>query len=239
VGEFRVVESSEGGVILEPVMPLDRQAQAVAANANLPWSLYETMPADSHELYAQFTDEQLKQLFPAASVEEYLRHGEPATPDDDLFERAGYDEAGMRLSMDDVGKAVKTLYDRPLRDYAYLFAEAIRRRAVMTADLAATQANIKQLQEAKAIADKLTTHRTSEIKGLTGDLQHMVRDRSAIESLLAAYELRVNNARQLTADYLQKNTELARQFAQQQLDRLRAADGLTPAPSGAPFQASP
>ena len=229
VGEFRVFEASVGGVILEPVLPLDKRGVALVSNANAPWSLYETMPADSYELFAKFTDEQLKQMLPPQSVEEYIRHGEPATADDDEYERAGYDDQGHRLGFDDMGKAVKTLYDRPLRDYAYLFAEMIRRRTVMTADKAAVQTNIRQMQEAKTIADKLTTHRTEEMKGLNGDLQHMVRDRAAIETLLAAIQQQLASFRQSTAEVLRQNSDLARRFAQHQLTQLQAADSSSPA----------
>ena len=238
LGEFRVVETQPDAAQLEPVLKLDvapgavppwfTQLQAArlqrVAQSKVPWSLYETMPADRHELFAGISDEQLKQMLPAASVEEYLRHGKPATDDDDQFHRAGYDEQGRRLGPDDVDKAVKTLYDRQLRDYAYLFAELLRRRVVMTAEHSGLTEDVAKLKAANANGLKLSAHREAEKAGLTGDLQHMQRDQQAIESLLSKITAQLEFARTLTAEKLSENLRLAAEFAQRQLALLEAIE---------------
>lgn len=238
LGEFRVVETQPDTVQLEPVLKLDVAPGAVpawfpqlqaarlqrVAQSKGPWSLYETMPADRHELFANLTDEQLKQMLPASSVEEYLRHGTPATDDDDQYHRAGYDEQGRRLGPDDLDKAVKTLYDRQLRDYAYLFAELLRRRVVMTAQHSGLTEDIAKLKAANANGLKLSAHRQAEITGLTGDLQHMQRDQQAIESLLSKITAQLEFARTRTAELLSENLRVAADFAQRQLALLNAID---------------
>lgn len=237
LGEFRVVETSPDGAQLEPVLRVDvppgavppwfTQLQAAtfarvaqSAQKKFPWSLYETMPADRHAMFADLTDEQLKQLLPAASVDEYLRHGKPATDDDDEFHRAGYDEQGRRLGPDDADKAVKTLYDRQLRDYAYLFSDLLRRRAVMTAEHSGLTEDIAKLKAAQANGEKLAAHRTEEKNGLTGDLQHMQRDQQAIEALLAKVNSQLEYAAAQTAEKIRENLRLAAEFAQRQLTLL-------------------
>jgi hypothetical protein len=164
-------------------------------------------------------------MLPAASVGEYIRHGEPATDDDDQYHRAGYDEQGQRLGPDDLDKAVKTLYDRQLRDYAYLFAELLRRRVVMTAEHSGLTEDIAKLKAANANGLKLTAHRETEKAGLTGDLAHMKRDQQTIESLLEKITAQLEYARAETAKKLRENLELAADLAQRQLGLPGAIDG--------------
>ncbi|MBA3480780.1 MAG: hypothetical protein H0T51_03100, partial [Pirellulales bacterium] len=130
LGEFRVVdEPGEDGVTLESVQRLDERTGGrlvrSATNPQIAWRLYETMPSDRHEMFAGLSEENLKTLLPAATINEYLRHGKEATPDDDEYHRAAFDDEGKRVALDDAAK-VKELYDRTLRDYAYMFSELLR-----------------------------------------------------------------------------------------------------------------
>ena len=43
------------------------------------------------------------------------------------------DENDQRLPPDQLGNAVRKVYNRPLRDYAYLFSELARQRVVLMA----------------------------------------------------------------------------------------------------------
>jgi hypothetical protein len=239
LGEFRAVEVRPDGAVLEPTVKLDQRtgnrivrSQQGEGGRPRPWALYETMPADRHEIFAGRTEEELKRMLPAASVQEYLRHGTKATPDDDEYHRAAYDEAGNRVDLDSDAK-IEERYDRQLRDYAYLFAEAARNRAVMLADQAALTEDIKKLKAAHEIAKKLSALRTQEKGALASDLENMKRDRQVIESLLATIKTQLENARQLVDDLLNTNVQMAAQLTEQQLGLLDVANQNAPAPQPA------
>jgi hypothetical protein len=233
IGEFKVVEANEAGVFVEPVQRLDgftgKRLLASLQQKKL-WSLYELIPADSHELFAGMTEEQLKALLPAGTVNEYLRQGTPAQPDDDDYHRAGFDEAGQQLGPDDKAKAVTWRYDRPLRDYSYLFPELQRERVLMLADIAGLKEDIAALVAALESANELKTYRTAEIADLKEDQQHMERDLAFIKKLLATINSQVANAQGQVDALLKQNAEKAQQLITEQLAALQAIDQASPAP---------
>ena len=242
LGEFRVVQAAEPGVTLELVQGLDprtmprtiaRLTRSVQTKSR-PWSLYETMPADDHELFAGLSEEQLRQMIPAPSVNEYIRHGAPATDDDDDFHRAGFTdsgEKGQRVGPEDAEKAVEWRYDRTLRDYTYLFAELLRERVVKLALQAALTEDINRLKAALKSAQSLTAHREQKKQVLAGDLTHMVRDRQVIEQLLATIKSMIETARRQSSDLLAENMRLAQQLSERQLAELKRIDDAAPAPA--------
>jgi hypothetical protein len=233
IGEFRVFNADANGAILQSVPGLDERTQARVVNSvrsRRPWKLYETMPPDSHELFTGLSPEQLKQMLPASTVNEYIRQGTPATPDDDENHRAPYDESGHRLGPEDAAKAAKVLYDRPLRDYAYLFTDYQRERSEMLAQLAGLRQDIERLKAAQANGEQLKAYRQKEIAALTDDLKFMKRDREVVEKLLATIQGQLANARKLVSDLIQQNAEHAQKLVASQLEQLRS---LTSAPAPA------
>lgn len=235
IGQFKVVESTDVGVILEPVQALNQftgNRLLKSIQSKTPWSLYELMPADSHELFAGLDEQTLKSLLPASTVEEYLRQGTPAQPNDDDFHKAGFDEAKNRVGPDDAAKAVEWRYDRQLRDYGYLFAELLRRRVVMEADVAALKQQNADLAAAQVNAKKLEAHRTAEKAALAEDLGHMQNDLKFITNLLATIDSQIANARGQANTLLQQNAAEAQTFISQQLAELEALDERSPAPTG-------
>jgi hypothetical protein len=237
LGEFRVVQATESGVVLELVhganmrtMPRMVTRLARSVQAKKPWSLYEQMPADNHEMFAGLSEEQLRQLIPAPSVDEYLRHGTPATEDDDEYHRAGYDEKKNRVGPDNADQAVEFRYDRTLRDYAYLFSEFMRERVVKLALHEALTEDVNRLKAALAAGKALTAYREKEKSLLAADLEHMKRDRQVIEGLLAQIRGQIETLRTRTAELLADNTRLAQQMAERQLSELRRIDETAPAP---------
>jgi hypothetical protein len=238
LGEFRVMEVRDDGVTLKSVQGLDNRTggrlDRSAANPGSVWKLYETMPLDSYELFAGLNEAQLKQLLPAESIPEYLRQGTPATPDDDEYHRAGFDDKGLRVGPDDAANATEWRFDRPLRDYAYLFAELARQRVVMLAQRAGLVEDNNRLKAAEASAQKLKAHREQEIVALKADLGHMTRDRQVIERLLAAVEQQLGSARKMVGDLMNENAELAQKLVASQLAQLRSITAATPAPGVSP-----
>jgi hypothetical protein len=231
LGEFRAVEVQPQGAVLEPVIQLDQrtgtrimQSQQAAGGRGGSWVLYETIPADRHELYANLSDAELKKRLPAASVDEYIRHGQKGAKDQiEEHVRASFDEAGLRLGPDDEAKAAEWRYDRQLRDYAYIFAEAARQTALALAERAALNEDITKLKTAQTSAEQYKAQRTEEKGGLAGDLTHIEADRTAIESLLAAVKSQLDEARRRLADLLAANSMLAQQLTQEQLGMLEAS----------------
>ena len=220
LGEFRVIEVRPNGATLESVVQLDNRTGPRVAGSQRPWTLYETMPADRHELFAGMTEEELRQLIPAASIDEYLRHGQeverPAAADAFDPAIAMVDEAGVRVGPDDAAKAVKWLYDRQLRDYPSFFATAHLHLVQQAAQRSALQEDIAKLAAAQELAKQFGAQRTEERQALTGDLGHLERDRDAIQSLLATVQQQLENARRLLAEAIQQNMQLAAELAAQQ-----------------------
>jgi hypothetical protein len=235
LGEFRVTEVSDAGAVLKSVQGLDQRTAArleASARSNRTWKLYEKMPLDSHELFAGLTPEQLKQLLPASTVNEYIRQGTPATPDDDENHRAGYDDHGERVGPNDKDKAVKWVYDRPLRDYAYLFTEFARERAQMAARIAGLKEDNARLEEARQSALRLAEERKAQIQALSSDLGNMKRDRQAIEQLRSTVSAQLTNARTQRDELIKKNAKNAQKFVNTQLTQLREITAATAAAAG-------
>ncbi|MGE0606737.1 MAG: hypothetical protein AB7O62_06390 [Pirellulales bacterium] len=96
LGEFEVTAAQDGQstVTLSPTLPLTaEQVQRLNAAAGGLWSLYETMPNDRRDVLAGLSDDQIKAMLPIPDdaggdnrrrpiVEEFLRDGKPAQPDD-------------------------------------------------------------------------------------------------------------------------------------------------------------
>jgi hypothetical protein len=74
-----------GPEILVPSMAMtgpELKRLASSAAGNRTWTMYEIMPADSHEAFAHLEEQKLKDLLPAGRVEEYLEDGELLTTEE-------------------------------------------------------------------------------------------------------------------------------------------------------------
>ena len=232
LGEFRVVEVRADGAKLEPIRLLNTYTRQRLARSTGPWRLYETMPVDRHEMFAKFSEEQLRQLLPATSVGEYIRHGSPATADDDQWQVIGLDENDQRVGPDDIATAVKRLYNRPLRDYAYLFSELAEQRVVMLTSIEAVTADNHLKESALASAEKLSAFREEEISQLNQDLAGMQQDRKAIQSHRNSLLIQLKNANEGIRAMLVENSAQAEEHTQTQLDLLRHINSTAPQPAG-------
>ena len=230
--EFRVVSVEANGVTLESVhLLLDPRKRELLARSKGPWSLYETMPADRHKLFANYTDEELQQMLPAATVEEYIRHGKPANDDDDQWHVIGLDENDQRVA-ENIDQAVKKLYDRTLRDYAYLFSDLARQHVVMRAEIGSVSEDNKRIETALKSAEELSAFRTEESENLAQDLNGMQQDRAAIEKHRDQLTQVLAHAKSRIDDLLTKNIEMANQYTQIQLSQMKSINALAPKPAG-------
>ena len=236
LGEFRVLEKSPEGAVLQSLQQLDQRTGQRLQQSQRTWRLYETMPADDHALFAGLDEATLRQLLPAATVQEYLRHGSPMQPDDDPANGAWYDEQGRRIGPDDASAEAEgrqQRYDRQLRDYGYLLAELARQRVLLNAEGAALVEDNKKLQAAQESAARLTVYREGEKQSLEADLQKMTADRQAIERHRDQVLVQLNNARELFARAVRENQELAQALSNRQLAQVEAIDATAPRPAAA------
>ncbi|TWT88196.1 hypothetical protein Mal64_16750 [Pseudobythopirellula maris] len=216
LGEFRVTEAAGREATLEPVLLMDERSFNRFANSNGPWVVYETMPIDSAGLFAELSDEELRQLIPEESVEEYLRDGEEASVDDDEWRREGLDEDGKVVGVDNLSDAVRFRYRRQQRDYAYLFQEYAKEYVELQASIQAQEQDILKLQNALKSAKELTSFRQDEIDRLQKDLEGAKRDRARIERHVATLRSQIEKAERLLSATLRSNAELVSRIAERQ-----------------------
>lgn len=229
LGEFRVDEVSGREAMLEPLdqLELDPMAAERLLQSRGPWIVYETMPADDRDLFAEMDEETLKRILPPGSVEEYLRDRTPATPDDDPSRLVGIDSEGNVVPPDDPdGKAVSQQYRRRLRDYAYLLNDYERERAELFAREQAMNEDLTKLADALKNAKAVEAYRQAELDKWQADLTAVKRDREALEAHVKRLQKQLANAKQLLSKTLKENAQLAKR-------RLVNSGPLVPFGSGA------
>ncbi len=244
LGEFRVSGVDGQQLTLSPVLEMDQFETDRLADSTGPWALYETMPVDRQEIFAGMSEEELRRLLPAATVDEYIRSGQEPRADDPPSRLVGYDEEGNRLGPEDMEKdpdrAVRIVYERRQRDYALEFGELSRQRIVMMADGAAVRQDNERLKAALESAERLQTFREDELKRLNVDLAGITRDRQVVERQLAYVTRQRDVARQRLAQLLRQNAQLADMLAARQTALADEIDARTsdaqpsaPLPAGA------
>lgn len=212
LGEFRVDDVQGREASLEPLdqLELDPVGAERLLQSRGPWIVYETMPADYRDLFAELDEETLRRLLPASSVGEYLRDGTPATPDDDPNRLVGVDSEGNLVPPDDPdGKEVAKQYRRRLRDYTFLLNDYERERAQLYAREQAVTEDLAKLAAALENAKKVESYRQDELGKWQDDLAAVDRDREAIERHAAALQSQVERARRLLDETLRTNEQLA------------------------------
>ena len=231
--EFRVVSVEKSGVTLESIhLLLDPpRKRDLLARSKGPWSLYETMPADRHKLFAKYSEDELRQMLPATSVDEYIRHGQPANDDDDEWHVIGLDENDARVGPDNIDQAVKKQYDRVLRDYAYLFSDLAKQRVVMLADIQSATEDNNRLEIALKSAEELTAFREDEGEKLARDLRGMQQDREVIEAHRDQLVQILSHAHSRIQGLLVENSDLASQITEFQLGLMEFIDSAAPKPA--------
>ena len=231
LGEFKVVEVNEGGAVLEAIRLLDQRTGERLARSAGPWSIYESMPADRYQTFAGMSEDELRKRLPEMVIEEYLRHGQPATADDDPRNVVGYDENDKQLGPEAMGKAVRKVFHRPLQDYAYLFAELTRQKAVLLAKRDALVEDNSKWESVIASAEKLSAFREEELNLLASDLAGMKQDRAAIEAHLKIIARQLENAQELVEQLLTTNASLANGLSDREAALREMINASAPAPA--------
>ena len=236
LGEFRVIDVAETGATLESTHLLTQRTGQRIAESQMPWSLYESMPTDQHSLFTGFSEEELRQLLPDETVDEYIRHGQEASPDDIRRGHViGLDNNDERVLPDNINEAVKKLYNRPLRDYSYIFGELTVQRVNNLALIQSTREDNTRLETALKSAEELAEFRESEIAALTKNLAGMKQDRSTVESLLQTVQTQLNNAQARIKSLVAQNLAQAQRYTALHRERIRQINSLAPPLTGTSF----
>jgi hypothetical protein len=234
LGEFRVSQTAAQQATLLPTMALADYERQRLGGSRRPWVIYETMPADQHTIFAGMSEEELRQRLPASVVEEYLRHGQPPSTDDDEYHRAWYDEEGKRVGVEDVAKLsaeersrLREVYHRPARDFAFEFGELAKRIGLLLTTKAALEQDNQRLELALAAARALGTFREEEIQKYTADLNGLAGDIRAVQQHLTIVQQQVDRLRVLIEQTLRQSSQLVRDLAARQAAVAAAVDRTT------------
>lgn len=149
IAEFKVAGIAGKNVSLQPTMSFQFPWQAKRlVQSKLPWSLYEKMPGDRHDVFQGLNQAQLAALMPGRPpdirpvppdvLEEYVRDGTPAQPNDPP------------------DRVMNGKYERVLNDYEVYFHWAHAQIASLRDQIAAASTD-------RALAEKLRDDATREV----------------------------------------------------------------------------
>ncbi len=239
LGEFEIEAVADNQLQVRPTLKLDPARLQRIAQASKPWILYEKMPADSHTLLAGLSEEELKQMMPAASVPAYIHDGQEATWD----QIAQWNAEGVL-----VGKDGKPLVDaegkplpgaqgtfvRQLHDYGAIFRRRFAEKSLLADRFEWYQRDIAYLRQSVAEAKEQVAMREREVQSAKAELQAMTRERDAAQAQVVALQKRVDAVQGLLKQLLAANKQIVDQIAQVQFDAARRIDAKTRAMAQTP-----
>jgi hypothetical protein len=223
LGQFRATAIADAQVVLVPVTKLLPQQLEQLATSEGPWAMYDLMPQDRHDIFADMDEERLRANLPEQSVDDYLRHGKPGDPNTDAADRL--DEEGN--------------YVRVLRDYAGAFAEMHRRHVVQTDFVASAREDLASVEKAIALSrvqeefmGATITSLTAELAEARRQLDAVVAHKSDVEARLAAVGAKID---QIQAE----NQQLASRWIESQLEELARIEQAAQTAATTPQAATP
>ena len=209
LGEFKVTKVAGKDATLVPASALTTPELDRLAVAKGPWVLYNVVPHDSHEAFADVSDENKKAMLPAGVLEEYLKDGKPAGKDDPP------------------DRVVDGKYVRPIRDYQVLFDNDVENRTVMDQRLKATQQDTNLLKDALAQAEKQQKACEADVAGAKEELTKIAGERTLVVDLSKAIQQKLEEVQSGISKLLEKNQAMAGRIAKQQLEAARRIDQRT------------
>ncbi len=213
LGEFKVTKVADKQVTLAPTSELTKREldRLQVSTSKGPWTLYEIMPRDSHEIFAEMSNDEKKDMLPPESLPEYVKDGQPVAEDDPRAQKVD-------------GKSV---YVRPLRDYRILFDADLQDRALMANRFADTTGDTKIVEDALAQAKKQVDGYTADIASAQKDLEKVTSERNLVANVSKAIEEQLTKVTQAISQLIKENQAMAGRIAQQQLDAARRIDERT------------
>ncbi len=212
LGEFTVTKAAENKITLVPTWRLSKREIGKldkAAEAKHSWMLYELMPQDNREIFADLDDEQLRSLLPASAVMEYIKDGEPAAEDDP-------DE-----------RVVDGRYVRQLRDYSVLFSFEHERHTLLKDSIEAAKRDKQLVEEALALGREQEEACKRDIAAATGQRKEIFRQRDLVAGHLKKLSDLVAAMQAAVERLIEKNRAMAGQIAEYQLEAARRIDQRT------------
>ncbi len=216
IGEFHVIDVSGREAIFKWLgnSEIDPEAFARVGASRGPWIIYESMPMDRYDLFSEFSEEELRQILPESSVEEYLRHNTPKQDDDDPMRLVGVTENG---ELPKEGEEVVTEhYFRMLRAYDDIFMSYKKENTELLALIKGSTLDLQKLDAALESAKRLQAHREEERSMLEGDLEMIVKERKAMEDHFEALQSQIAKAERLLTETLALNAKLAAELTRSQ-----------------------
>jgi len=218
LGEFKVTEAGEAGIQLAPALELSEAELTRLRNSQGPWIIYEVMPQDRTDLFADMTDAELRSLFPK-TAEQYIRDGGPAR-DDDPEEHV-----------------VDGTYHRPLRDYRTRLREIHLQQHENRQRKLQLETDTKLMQDAVAQAEKDIEFRKQQIADLQYDLEQFeARTQVAkahferVQRALSAVEKRLEETRKSAVEKAAELVRLQAEAADRVKRRLSSTTASEPGP---------
>ena len=214
LGEFKVTQVADRQIALAPTAKMPAEDLARLAASRGPWTLYEIMPIDTRSVFATLSEEEKKALLPEATVDEYLKDGKPADPDDPVDRVVDDGEGGK-------------LYARMLRDYDVLFENYHLRRSYMADRVAVAMRDKQYIDQAYGEALRQKQFRDSEVLSLRAEMAKYGRERDAVIALGKVLGPRVMGMKTAVQRLIESNLATAAQIAKYQFDAARRIDGRT------------
>ena len=216
IGDFHVLQVSGRQATFKWLgnSEVDPDAFARVAASQGPWIIYESMPMDRYDLFEEFAEEELRQILPESSVEEYLRHNTPKQDDDDPMRLVGVTENGNLPNEGE--EIVSEHYYRMLRAYDDIFMSYKKENTELIALIKGSTLDLQKLDAALEGAKKLQAHREEERSMLENDLEMIVKERKAMEDHLNSLQSQIAKAERLLSETLAMNAKLATELTRSQ-----------------------
>lgn len=206
LGEFAATNVGDRQVTLVPTSKLSSGDFDLLEKAKKPWTLYEILPHDNHEIFASQSEEQLKKNLPVKTVLEYLKDGKPAEPADP-----------KDCVQDDK-------YVRQLRDYEILFSAERKKALHLRQSLVLLERDNKQLAEASDDASKEEIAGVKDVARAKDELKEREYERDAVATLFKSFEKATADAQAAIEQLVKQNKVMAGQIAKYQVEAVERID---------------
>lgn len=211
IAEFKVAGIADKNVSLQPTMSFQFPWQLKRINQSQgPWSLYEKMPGDRHDVFQGLNQQQLAAVMPGRPpdirpvppevLEEYVRDGTPAQPNDPP------------------DRVMNGKYERILNDYEVYFHWVHAQIASLNDQIAAATVD-------RALAEKLRDDAQQEVadrqktidETLKPELAEVQGELATISEHLASLQKKLGEVQADVEATLAENKRLAAQWTAWQL----------------------
>jgi len=232
LGTFEVEAVDAAQVALKPARKMGPRELQRLSQASKPWVIYERMPIDNRDAFAELTEAEKKKILPAKTVADYVHDGEAATWEQ--IEQWGatgllIDEKG-KVQLDDKGEKIagaKGNYFRTLRDYDALFKLHHTQRTELNDLIASMERDIRYLQTSIAEAKLQVESRKTELAGLKVEFAKIDRERNAVKAHFAKVKAQAAGIEASVKQLLADNLKLTYEIARMQIEAAQKIDART------------